>query len=128
MISTRSIHSALFRLVSTNIFNFIPCSAFFYSSVLDCSFQSSSAMKGPIQYMLYCLLCLFPYHMSNPFQFFFPFFSFCSHSNSFCPVLPQTPWLEIISDHFVFRMFLKPIFTDACNLFSMFHSSFEGRF
>lgn len=73
-------------------------------------------MKGPIQYMLYCLLCLFSYHMFNPFRFF-PFFSFWFHSNSFCPVLPQSPWLEIISDHFVFIMLLKQSFTDACNLF-----------
>jgi len=54
--------------------------------------------------------------MSNPFRFF-PFFSFWCHSNSFCPILPQSPWLEIISDHFVFMMLLKQSFTDAYNLF-----------
>ena len=93
---------------------------------------STSAMKGPIQFMLYCLFCLFPYHMSNQFRFF-QFFSFWFHSNAFCPVLLQSPWLEIILDHFVFIRLLKQSFTDACNLFqgcnlfSMFHSNFKGR-
>jgi len=88
---------------------------------------STSAMKGPVHYVLYCLLCLFPYHMSNPFHFF-PFFFFLSVATliSFCHVLLQSPWLKIISHHFVFIMLLKQSFTDAYNLFSMFHSSFKG--